>query len=61
MLSIINTALWYIWKSLREWILTFSSQGKGGFLFPYEMMDVNSLWVSQVIMLYTLNLYSAVC
>ena len=72
MIDIINTAVCYIWKLLRIKSQEFSSQG----IFFY-FFDVVCIWddwcslnfcdillimyVSQIIMLYTLNLYSAVC
>ena len=74
MLNIINTAVCYMWKLLREEILRILITRKTFFsialiLYLFERVDVHythcgkhsMMYVSQIIKLYTLNLYSAVC
>jgi len=71
-INIINIAVCYIWKLLKEKSLRFLITKKTFFYF-FNFVSIwdegcllNLLWqsfhdVSQIIMLYTLNLYSAVC
>ena len=74
MIKIINTAIYYIWKSLREGILRILMTRKNFFisliLYLHEMMNspLNNKfhghhfmkYVSQIIMLYTLNAYNSI-
>ena len=71
-INIINTAVYYIWKLLKEKSLRFLITKKTFFYFFNfvstwdERCLLNLSWqlfhyVSQIAMLYTLNLYSAIC
>ena len=65
--NIINTVVCYIWKLFRKQVLRVFITRKSFFsifltLYLYEMMDDNFImYVSRIIMLCTLNLYSALC
>ena len=72
MINIINPAVCYIWKLLKEQILRVAITRKNMFsliLYLSELMSIHwtscghrsMTYVSQVMMRHTLNLYSAVC
>ena len=71
MINVINSSVCYIWNFLGELILnSYHNERKSPFiLYLYEMIDVHwtscgdhfMMYLSQIIMLYTLNLYGAAC
>ena len=71
-INIMNTAIYYTGKLLIKQILRVLITGKNFFFFfsfvSIEMMDVHetycdyfTMYVSQIIIWYTWNLYSAIC
>ena len=69
MVAIVSTAVWYIWKLLRQHPKNFHHKEKFYFSYLYQVVDIKEIYygnlfatyISQIIIPYTLNLYSTVC